>query len=299
MQWSKVHQYNGEGLSDITFLNNRIGFACGGKRFEQSAIIKTLDGGDTWSEVSLPLGGERKRLYGICGNAQGDVFSIGLGGVLFYSEDSGATWQQRQEPAWKEWHDIDFRTDNEVVFCGRNGLSEGFVSTLSTPWTGGFSSFTTHSFAMTDVDFLTPSVGYITGYGAVYKTTDGGASWNFLSPKHDFFNGMCWYNELEGIVIGWEGSICKTRDGGSSWNLIRNGNNPLRKKIRLKGIEKNSRGELVIVGEKGWVLYSNDKGDSWTVIKTEIDEDLEAIHFSNDDTFFAVGNDGAIFKFEL
>ncbi len=298
MQWSEVYQYSGDGLSDITFLSEQLGFACGGKRFEKAAIVKTTDGGQSWQEVSLPTGGEQKRLYGICANAKGDVYSIGLGGVLFYSHDSGSVWQQRQEPAYKEWHDITFRSDTALVFCARGSLNDGFISTLSST-TNNFSWFTKHSFAMTDVDFPTPNIGYISGYGAVYKTTDGGNTWNFLSPKNDFFNGMCWYNALEGIVIGWEGTICKTTDGGATWNTIRNGNSPLLKKIRMKAIEKNSRDELIIVGDNGCVLQSVDRGEHWIALKNEISEDLEAVYFSNDLTFFAVGNDGAIFKFEL
>ena len=77
------------------------------------------------------------------------------------------------------------------------------------------------------------------------------------------------------------------------------GNHAAQKKIRLKGLAQNNEFELVAVGEKGCMMYSKDRGRTWKEFGDFTNVNLEAVSFKDNDTFFAVGADGRIFKFQF
>ncbi|MCD4847203.1 MAG: hypothetical protein K8R76_03325 [Candidatus Aegiribacteria sp.] len=77
------------------------------------------------------------------------------------------------------------------------------------------------TFALRDVSFVSPEVGWVAGDGgAVYKTVNGGDSWIKQSP---FTNDECDVQAVDFInpQVGWiateGGYIYKTSDGGDEW----------------------------------------------------------------------------------
>jgi hypothetical protein len=135
--------------------------------------------------------------------------------------------------------------------------------------------------------------------GSVYKTTDGGRSWEFISPEKDFnYTSVELISPLDFYVSGFknltDGSgitqLFATNDGGQTWQVI------------------NSYGE---VGEpsqvrcerdniwflSGWrgLQKSTDKGKSWelvykgggTMVLTDLKTDL-----SNPESIFVFGTVG-------
>ncbi len=55
-------------------------------------------------------------------------------------------------------------------------------------------------------------------------------------------------------------------------------------------------GRLVGVGERGHILYSDDRGQSWTQATVPTRMQLNAVHFVDEQTGFAVGEDEVIVK---
>jgi photosystem II stability/assembly factor-like uncharacterized protein len=54
-------------------------------------------------------------------------------------------------------------------------------------------------------------------YGAIFNTTDGGATWNQL-PTNYFLKSVGFASGNSGWVVGQYGSIFKTTNAGNSWN---------------------------------------------------------------------------------
>ncbi len=287
-------------LEHVQFIDS-IGFACGGRVFDKSELIRTKDGGATWHKIQLPLQGvDNKRLFSLDMLADGTMHIVGFGGVTYKSTNFADSLTYLQEPRFAHWTSICFRTPNDAIACGQDDIAEGFIVPIKRAdnWLYPFVS-KTHSFGMNHIAFPDSMTGYISGFGAIYKSTDGGVTWNFTEAKNDNFTASEWFSTQEGVAVGWEGSILKTIDGGTQWDKIRSANRVGQKRIKLKCVEQNSKNELIAAGENGCILYSNDKGVSWTELENFTDVNFESIAFQSDNTFFAVGNDGRIFKVQL
>ncbi|RAW02257.1 YCF48-related protein [Pseudochryseolinea flava] len=81
----------------------------------------------------------------------------------------------------------------------------------------------------TDVTFVSDDVGFIVFQSSIFKTTDGGHSWNTvltLQPSNDkylysaYFHAIAFANESEGYAVGDFEKIFHTQDGGEHWEEI-------------------------------------------------------------------------------
>ena len=298
--FTEVASPTSEHLECIKFIDT-IGFACGGRMFDKSELIRTLDGGMSWHKINLPIQGvENKRLFSLDLLADGTLQVVGFGGVTYKSNNFADSISYQQEPRFAHWTSICFRTPNDAVVCGQGEIEKGFITSIQRQnnWQYLFSNIE-HSFGMNHIAFPDSLKGYIAGFGAIYKTTDGGATWDFTEAKNDNFTATEWLSSQEGIAVGWEGSILKTSNGGTDWKIIRKANNLTQKKIRLKCLAHNSNNELIAAGENGYILYSNNKGETWKTLDNFTDINFESVAFQNVNTFFVVGEEGRIFKVQL
>ena len=102
-----------------------------------------------------------------------------------------------------------------------------YGSILSAQWTI-LPSFTKET--LRDVNFSGPDTGVTVGdNGAVYKTTDGGQTWEFISPEKDItYTSVDLVSALDFYVSGYknfaDGSgiteLFATHDGGQTWEVI-------------------------------------------------------------------------------
>ena len=283
-------------LNEVKFLNAEIGFAMGGDRFKKPLLLKTMDGGQHWASLSIPQGSEEKEIFGFDINAQGEILTVGYGGTIFHSKDSGNSWVYSQHPSWEELHDVCFRESDTSVIVGGRGFNMGWISKYLRQTQKAEPIDDQRNFELRDIDAPTNDVLYVSGYGAVLKSVNGGEHWDFTAAENDYFTAMAWRNSNEGVVVGYGGSICTTHDGGASWKTVRNGNKWLQTKIHWKGIAENGSGIYVAVGEKGKVFRSLDDGASWKEVTPFTDKDLHAVNFIDAQHIIIVGEKGCIFK---
>ena len=97
-QWEQVASETNSSLKDIFFTNDVVGFCVGGGDMygfpnqEQAVILRTLDGGDTWTTVF------QDSLVAVhCVSAKGDTVvcfgrSMAVTGLLWTSYDHGTSW---------------------------------------------------------------------------------------------------------------------------------------------------------------------------------------------------------------
>ncbi|MBP6455523.1 MAG: hypothetical protein KA275_02235 [Chitinophagaceae bacterium] len=293
----KIESNTFQTLNDVKFLNEQIGFCCGGNRYSTSTILKTIDGGTTWHEIILSNKESQKELFGLDVLTNGTVVSAGFGGVVYVSNDTGNSFIFYQH-GWEVFHDLCFQDSLNAYLVGGVSFLSGVHSTLRFPIVNVGNSNISDNFEIRDVDFINKQIGFICGYGAVKKTNDCGMNWNFTTAKNDYFKAMYWKNELEGIVVGDAGSICKTSDGGNTWKVIRNGNALLQKKYHLQDIDMKNEIALA-VGDDGLILISKNSGDDWDEIKTNFSENLTSVFILNTKNAIAVGENGLILKIDL
>ncbi len=118
------------------------------------------------------------------------------------------------------------------------------------------------------------------GNGVIYKTTDGGASWNqqlatgFQTAPDSFLNAVYFFNANEGIAYGdptgaganREMEIYTTIDGGDNWTKVPGAAlpNPINEEYGYNNTPVVVGNSLWIPTNKGNIYRTTDKGLTWT-----------------------------------
>jgi photosystem II stability/assembly factor-like uncharacterized protein len=102
---------------------------------------------------------------------------------------------------------------------------------------------------------------FIAGEGGVmYRSLDGGDSWETLEP---FYEGS-WFGLVYSaqhdalLVFGLQGNLFRSSDFGDTWEAV-----PGDSKVALAGGSASGNGDIVLVGGVGTVLRSQDGGLSF------------------------------------
>ncbi len=144
-------------------------------------------------------------------------------------------------------------------------------------WTSLNSGVTTD---LDDIYFLNASTGYLAGgYGAVLKTTDGGASWQASNvsplpfPQKPWLHSVYFTSATTGYVVG--GGCWKTTDGGSTW--IEQTTNWTT--TALFSVCFTSADTGYIAGGNGNIIKTTNAGANWTLQSSGSGTELHAISF--------------------
>ena len=212
----------------IEFRNDDFGLA-GGYTPSTSKILRTIDGGESWTSHSLApsYSGYPREIAIPDDNVCYTVVSgSGTDHHVYRSADGGQTWEER---------------DNGISAI--NGVDSIFFLDAETGFVGGESA----------------------SAAAVWKTADGALSWELL-PSAGLGAGavfeMHWMNELTGVIAKSRGAY-RTTDGGASWTLVIDDyTGPLDFRDDLYGIVANRYYPWVWVTDDGGVTW--DRVDySW------------------------------------
>lgn len=151
------------------------------------------------------------------------------------------------------------------------------------------------------VDLIDDKTGWAAGDidpigkgGAIYATTDGGASWQPLATTPEVLASIFFISPVRGWVAGYAGRIERTDDGGRTWKAQR----VERQGEVINSIffidEKRGWGAGGAAGAGGLMLRTTDGGETWEQIETDRVENFWAVRFATVDRGWAVGEDGII-----
>lgn len=282
-------------LRHIVHVGNNY-FIAGGVKFNESALYRLSEAG--LYRIPLPTSNTGNLLYKMACNTAGHMVAVGDNAAIYYSTDSGASWQFNREVLWYEYTGVTFCGEDSLLLSGKNTIKSGVTVLCGNDGTHKRGPDTQQLFELDDIQYLNAGIAYTCGYGAVMKTKDQGITWEFTDAKNDFFKAMYWKNEQEGIVVGYQGSILKTTDGGNHFTTYRSANNPLIKHYHWLGIHGNID-TRVVVGERGAIVYSHDGGDTWSFLKPFTSEDLHSVYVINDHQVLVCGTGGSLFQVEF
>ena len=279
-------------INKILFADNQTSFAVGGKRFLEATILTSTDGGNNWTISNHPESG--KGIYGISQSATGRISTIGFDGKVLSSDDTGKSWQFTQFSPWYSYKDIYLKANNTGIVIGGNSFRSGYIIHFDE----NHQNTKADSFAIefNDIEMLDDQTGFVSGYGVVLKTTDGGQTWNYLNIKNDNFSGIYALNHNNIWVCGRAGSVFKTNNGGSSWERLRNGNAITKTKYKLNDILFIDSQTGWAVGEDGLVIKTTDGGSKWEKYKDFTASALFCIERSPDGNLLVGGEHGTLYK---
>jgi len=179
------------GICGLWVVNPMVAYGVGRYDGPPAVMIKTSDGGVTWTSWDMqPFGAtslidcyffDANRGFAVGGSGS----SLHRHAVILATSDGGATWQTRY---------VSNRPGSE--WCWK-------------------------------ISFPNPSTGYVSieredavAPRYVLKTTDGGMTWTELPFIDDYDEeGIGFASTNVGWVGGWTGDTYETLDGGASWHL--------------------------------------------------------------------------------
>lgn len=160
-----------EGITAICFLNDTTGFISGG--FNRRTVLKTTNGGNSWTQVSSQIFGKIQFINPLVGYANriGNYY-----GAMYKTVDGGNTWNLSIELAGKYINSFHFLDENNGFFVGDSYLC--------------------------------------------YKTNDGGTTWQPVSVPYGYYKLTKFYSPNIGYIVDENGVIYKTTNAGISWTQI-------------------------------------------------------------------------------
>lgn len=276
----------------VYMVDDDIGWAVG----DGGVILKTEDGGRTWSQQSS---GTTEDLLGVDSFDGVIAYAVGEANTILRTEDGGRTWYDpRRYAAYSSWivlQDVHLLSEDTAIVVGGTSRSPstylyGYVATYLRTTDGGV-TWTTPSYPaglerINAVDFIDDQVGIAVGgcisYSLYYRTftfssivtttRDGGLTWTKEESPFDIGSepygiepwgkriwDVAFYDEVHAALVATEGvPIALSADEGHSWGSAGGS---------ICGFEEQSityvdADTLVAVGE-GLVSRSTDGGLNW------------------------------------
>lgn len=167
----------------------------------ESLVMRTEDGGETWSRVIVPTKAE---LFHLDFDGSSRVWIAGDNGVILHSGDGGRTFVKQNTGTRQPIYNVDFRDS-------RNGYAVGKAGTILRTENGGEiwelvrSRFTE---SLMRVDFADDKNGWIVGYkGTILRSSDKGKTWiRQESGTTENFYGL-FMSKKYGWAVGAKGQI--------------------------------------------------------------------------------------------
>lgn len=160
---------------------------------------------------------------------------------------------------------------------------------------------TLSNFDRKGIFFLDEMTGYYGGGDGffIYKTIDGGATWasQHTGSMSSIIDAMYFMDKDTGIIAGWYGpKIARTTNGGTTWNDVTN-------KYGVYGMHFPShRVGYAVASDQSNVpviIKTTDFGNTWIQVYSTPSNNpkfFSAIHCTNPETCYAVGDSGFIVK---
>jgi photosystem II stability/assembly factor-like uncharacterized protein len=293
----------GENINvhDVAFFNDSLGFASGGRQFVSGAIFRTTDQGNSWKKVYI---NNLRSIYGLHIVNENEIYAGGDSMLLLVSWDKGENWQEFwfdtipphkfQRTAFKKFC---FINNNEFYIVGGQNFDAGLV--YKTTDAGRNWDFDIFENELSGISFPDPANGFICGNGVIYRTLDGGLSYQLCRIEEDFFTSVHFSDKNNGIAAGYNGGIYMTKDAGNKWNTVISPNKVFEKRNHFNDMKFADENNGYLAGAKGLFMITEDGGESWKTIKEFCSEDLFSISILTNKTILISSENGKIYKIHL
>ena len=279
--WEKIPLNYSSDLYDIFFINNT-GFAIG-----SSTILKSSDGGRTWSLLTIPSGVNSLFNMGM-GNEKNAIFVGGQGQVVS-TRDGGISFTISTLPDYIS--DV-FFVDSTTAYAGGTNIwkttdaGNNWVKLYSFP-SGDYTS---------SLYFLNAQIGWVFGNSSLYKTVDAGVDWSviptqFASSRHMaifFLNSDTGY--ISHAHYGGD-YLQRTLDGGVSWTTNFAAYYGTYLDIHFVSDKTG------YISDNTRIYKTQDGGNTWTSEVHLVSNTLIELHFIDPNHGWACGLQGTILKY--
>ncbi|MFO7676081.1 MAG: YCF48-related protein [bacterium] len=116
--WELQRRDDSLDFYDVHFFDSREGVVVGGNdRTRQAAVLRTEDGGASWSSVAVPAGASFLRGVAFRGD---HGWAVGRSGTIIHSSDRGRSWLDQSVPIDTTLFDVDFADSLRGMAAGNS-----------------------------------------------------------------------------------------------------------------------------------------------------------------------------------
>ena len=253
-----------------------------------AVIIHSADGGETWelqhANPSNSLEEDPNPLFDILFRDPSSGIAIGAYGRLFYTEDGGASWEERLigdlvgGAADEEGLDEAEETDTE-------GDEEPVLETYDySDFEDVYYDYHLNGIARLDDGTLVIAAEA----GNAYRSTDEGASWEQIElPYAGSMFGILATDAGRLVAFGLRGHVLESLDAGQSWQEVETGS-----LNSLMGGTITDRGDVVLVGANGEVMIQPPDAPRFRSLQHPDGNDFADVVQLTGDTLLLVGEEG-------
>ena len=290
-QWDALPTNVNWDFYGIAFFSSDTGIVVGTDSTHTSAeIMRTTDGGASWSSPSFPSGLSPLNAIGFY-SQNGCI--VGDDGCVLVSSNGGATWDTVTRFTSENLYCVSFPTMTTVFAGGENGsLFRSFDAGLTWDTLEGGTSE-----AIRDLYFIHAGAGFIVADGGyIAATGDGGDTFYFFpQPYYGFFQPLGYaYVGTSNVAfcVGQDGLAVSSADGGQSWSTFAT---PVNEDLHQVAFLNDLSG--IICGDSGFIYLTEDGGLSWNIqTNAQHRVSLRDIAFGGDTTAYICGDDGRVLK---
>lgn len=264
VSWGMVSTGFKSDILDICFLDPNTGFATtwefgfNDAKFSGSIILKTTNAGLNWNTYRIDT-------------------NIFMGKILFTDNLNGY-----------------LTGDSYGILRTTNGGNNWFKTHIDS---NNVSNYTVRNFKRYNSHLTIACGGLQDIRGVIWKSTDDGYNWVAQGVTPEPLYDIHFYDENNIIAVGGDfefgGSMARTTNGGRDWEYIPFDQFGIAEAMAFR---TSSEGWAVMsIGQK--FMYTFDSGQHWNPYDAPNGEILSDVKFSNKRNGIAIGQDGAILKY--
>ena len=279
--WRRIGGW-GNDLSGIVWVNEQVGYISGNQ-----VILKTIDGGLSWTEQQAPT---ENRMLGI------DFFDENLGlivgeqGQIYRTSNGGSSWQLISVGSNVRLNKVKFLSQTRVYAVGDNGEVYRSINSGQT-WVRQVVGLTAQ---LRGLYFTGADTGYVAAAdGRVLRTFNGGNNWTILpTGQNNALNDIYFVNGRTGYAVGERGTLLRTNDSGATWADLNSGTE---RDLLAVAFNRNNINIGVITGSNGTVIRTTNGGLTFDGINLNNAENYGSVAFrTNSNIVFAVAGNGFV-----
>jgi photosystem II stability/assembly factor-like uncharacterized protein len=230
-------------------------------------IVYTTNGGAQWIRASVSGFDEFGSLMAVAfanrsrgWAAGGNDFFGGSVGIIARSNDGGRTWQRQFQVADFTFNGLETTSPQTAFAVGAYDFVGGGLVLRTTNGGASWQNVTPAAEGFRDVFFIDASTGWVVG-SSIWKTTNGGTSWTRVyGTGASELDAISFADPMNGWATGYSTLVLHTTDGGQNWVEQDVPAQPLTAITGVTAVDANT---AWIAGWYGFVAVTRDGGESW------------------------------------
>lgn len=274
------------------WVNENVGFFCGGEKGDLGYIYKTIDAGKSWvNQYALP-----GSLYDILFINDSVGYCCGENTCVLKTVDFGRKWNKiTKGNNFDNFYNGTLyginHLNNEIWFFGGKNYNVGFViKAEGNQMYDGFRGFDNEL----RCGVIKDANSYLAcGYGLCYSTSNNAETFNSVDLGNYFFTGASQLNSSISYLCDFNGNVIRYNFDSNSSSQIFKLKKKIKKNLHFNGIYFSSESAGWVVGNDG-VFASTQNGNTFDLLNLNTNDNLLSVVWNKQNDVIISTNTGKL-----